>query len=154
VVPAPEEVGERSEQGLDQTRLGCGRHGHGVSIRRRREVRHQSSPRRRWVCPAGRWSIELGSVQKPPEEHPMRMDDMIMVSTDDPSIDPLDMYKTPPPAKWLDQAPKIVRPDQGIDEWQSQGESTATPFGMAATVGWPREEWGFNPGSFSELRPG
>ena len=25
---------------------------------------------------------------------------------------------------------------------------------MAATVGWPREEWGFNPGRFSELRPG
>ena len=25
---------------------------------------------------------------------------------------------------------------------------------MAATVGWPREEWGFNPGTFSELRPG
>ncbi len=25
---------------------------------------------------------------------------------------------------------------------------------MAATVGWPKEEWGFNPGSYSELRPG
>ena len=25
---------------------------------------------------------------------------------------------------------------------------------MAATVGWPREQWGFNPGAFSELRPG
>ena len=25
---------------------------------------------------------------------------------------------------------------------------------MAATVGWPTEEWGFNPGSYSELRPG
>ena len=35
-----------------------------------------------------------------------------------------------------------------------QGEKTSTPFGMAATVGWPRAEWGFNPGSFSELRPG
>jgi predicted TIM-barrel fold metal-dependent hydrolase len=25
---------------------------------------------------------------------------------------------------------------------------------MAATVGWPREEWGFNPGAYTELRPG
>jgi predicted TIM-barrel fold metal-dependent hydrolase len=84
----------------------------------------------------------------------MQMDDMIMVSIDDHSIEPPDMYKNHVPAKWLDQAPKIVRNDQGIDEWQFQGESTTTPFGMAATVGWPREEWGFNPGAFSELRPG
>ena len=38
--------------------------------------------------------------------------------------------------------------------WTFQGQATSTPFGMAATVGWPREEWGFNPGAFSELRPG
>ena len=25
---------------------------------------------------------------------------------------------------------------------------------MAATVGWPSEEWGFNPGTYTELRPG
>ena len=25
---------------------------------------------------------------------------------------------------------------------------------MCATVGWPQEEWGFDPGAFSELRPG
>ena len=84
----------------------------------------------------------------------MRMDDMILVSIDDHMVEPPDMYKNHLPAKWLDQAPKIVRNDQGIDEWTFQGESTATPFGMAATVGWPREEWGFNPGSFAELRPG
>ena len=58
------------------------------------------------------------------------------------------------PAKWKDQVPKVVRSDQGIDEWVFQGEKTSTPFGMAATVGWPREEWGFNPGTYSELRPG
>ena len=28
------------------------------------------------------------------------------------------------------------------------------PFGMAATVGWPEDEWGFNPGLYTELRPG
>jgi hypothetical protein len=84
----------------------------------------------------------------------MQMDDMILVSIDDHMIEPPDMYEKHVPAKWLDDAPKIVRNEQGIDEWTFQGESTATPFGMAATVGWPREEWGFNPGSFTELRPG
>ena len=53
-----------------------------------------------------------------------------------------------------DQAPRIVRNDEGIDQWVFQGQATSTPFGMAATVGWPAEEWGFNPGPFSELRPG
>jgi hypothetical protein len=47
-----------------------------------------------------------------------------------------------------------VRNAQGVDEWTFQGESTTTPFGMAATVGWPREEWGFNPARSPELRPG
>ncbi len=50
--------------------------------------------------------------------------------------------------------PKVVRNDKGVDEWVFQGEATSTPFGMAATVGWPQEQWGFNPGSYSELRPG
>ena len=84
----------------------------------------------------------------------MQMDDMILVSIDDHSIEPPDMYDHHVPAKWRDQAPKIVRNDAGVDLWVFQGEETSTPFGMAATVGWPREEWGFNPGSFSELRPG
>ncbi len=84
----------------------------------------------------------------------MRMDDMILVSIDDHVIEPPDMYRRHVPAKWLDEAPKVVRNERGIDEWVFQGEKTSTPFGMAATVGWPAEEWGFEPGAFSELRPG
>jgi predicted TIM-barrel fold metal-dependent hydrolase len=84
----------------------------------------------------------------------MRMEDMILVSVDDHSIEPPDMYDRHLPARYKDQAPKIVRNDQGIDQWVFQGQASSTPFGMTATVGWPNEEWGFNPGSFSELRPG
>jgi predicted TIM-barrel fold metal-dependent hydrolase len=84
----------------------------------------------------------------------MQMDDMILVSIDDHMIEPPDMYENHVPKTWLDQAPKVVRNEQGVDEWVFQGERTSTPFGMAATVGWPREEWGFNPGAYSELRPG
>jgi predicted TIM-barrel fold metal-dependent hydrolase len=87
-------------------------------------------------------------------ESAMRMDDMILLSIDDHSIEPPDMYDRHLPAKYKDRAPKIIRSDQGVDQWVFQGEATSTPFGMAATVGWPREEWGFNPGTFSELRPG
>jgi predicted TIM-barrel fold metal-dependent hydrolase len=84
----------------------------------------------------------------------MDMDDMILVSIDDHMIEPPDMYENHVPAKWKDLVPKVVRNDQGIDEWHFQGAASSTPFGMAATVGWPKTEWGFNPGSYSELRPG
>jgi predicted TIM-barrel fold metal-dependent hydrolase len=84
----------------------------------------------------------------------MQMDDMILVSIDDHMIEPPDMYENHVPEKWRDQAPKVVRNAQGIDEWVFGGEATSTRFGMAATVGWPAEEWGFNPGTYSELRPG
>ena len=85
----------------------------------------------------------------------MRTEDMILVSIDDHVIEPPDMYKNHVPAKWADQVPKVVHnKDTDVDEWVFQGAATRTPFGMAATVGWPAEEWGFNPGSYSELRPG
>jgi predicted TIM-barrel fold metal-dependent hydrolase len=84
----------------------------------------------------------------------MRKEDMILVSIDDHMVEPPDMYKNHVPAKWADQVPKIVRNAQGTDEWVFQGESTTTPFGLAATVGWPREEWGYNPAALSEMRPG
>ena len=43
----------------------------------------------------------------------MQLDDMILVSIDDHMIEPPDMYKNHVPAKWLDQAPKVVRNDAG-----------------------------------------
>jgi predicted TIM-barrel fold metal-dependent hydrolase len=84
----------------------------------------------------------------------MQLDDMILVSIDDHFIEPPDMYKNHVPAKWADRVPRVVRNAEGLDEWVFQGERTRTQFGMAATVGWPPEQWGFNPGSYSELRPG
>lgn len=84
----------------------------------------------------------------------MRMEDMVLVSIDDHTIEPPDMYTHHVPARWADEAPKVVRNDQGVDEWVFQGEKTSTRFGLAATVGWPPEQWGLDPGAYSELRPG
>jgi predicted TIM-barrel fold metal-dependent hydrolase len=85
----------------------------------------------------------------------MQLEDMILVSIDDHMIEPPDMYKNHVPAKWADKAPKVVpNKETGVDEWVFGGQATSTPFGMAATVGWPKSEWGFNPGAYSELRPG
>ena len=84
----------------------------------------------------------------------MQMDDMILVSIDDHMIEPPDMFENHVPERFRDQVPKVVRNESGQDEWVFQGASTSTPFGMAATVGWPAEEWGFGPASMSEMRPG
>ena len=79
---------------------------------------------------------------------------MILVSIDDHLIEPPDMYKNHVPAKWADEVPKVVRNEQGVDEWVFQGQSHlhAVRHGrhrrLAARGG------GFNPGSYSELRPG
>src|SRR5688500_4969583 len=83
----------------------------------------------------------------------MEMNDMVMVSIDDHMVEPPGMYDRHVPTKWRNQVPKIVR-EQGVDIWEFQGEKTSTPFGMAATVGWPRDEWGFTPAALSEMRPG
>lgn len=83
----------------------------------------------------------------------MQMDDMILVSIDDHMIEPPDLFKNHVPAKYQDRAPRVIRNEAGVDEWVFAGQKSSTPFGMAATVGWPKEEWGFNPGSYSELRP-
>ncbi|HET6954389.1 MAG TPA: amidohydrolase family protein [Acidimicrobiales bacterium] len=83
----------------------------------------------------------------------MQMDDMILVSIDDHFIEPPDMWKHVP-AKWQADVPKVVRNAEGIDQWVFQGQATSTRFGMSATVGWPSEQWGFHPASYSELRPG
>jgi predicted TIM-barrel fold metal-dependent hydrolase len=80
--------------------------------------------------------------------------DMILLSIDDHSIEPPDMYERHVPAKYRDEMPRVVRNAQGIDEWVFQGVATSTPFGMTSTVGWPNEEWGFHPGRYSEMRPG
>ena len=84
----------------------------------------------------------------------MQMDDMILVSIDDHMIEPPNLFENHIPEKYKDRAPKVITNENGVDEWVFEGRSTSTPFGMAATVGWPKEEWGFNPGAYDELRPG
>ena len=85
----------------------------------------------------------------------MQMDDMILVSIDDHLIEPPDMYKNHVPGQVARRGAQ-GRPQRrrASTSGCSRGQATSTPFGMAATVGWPREQWGFNPGAYSELRPG
>jgi predicted TIM-barrel fold metal-dependent hydrolase len=84
----------------------------------------------------------------------MQKDDMILVSIDDHAIEPPTMYDGHVPDKYRDLAPKVIRTPEGIDQWVFQDAATSTPFGMAATVGWPAQDWGRDAGTYTELRPG
>jgi predicted TIM-barrel fold metal-dependent hydrolase len=83
----------------------------------------------------------------------MRAEDMVLLSIDDHSIEPPDLFERHMPARFKDEAPKLVKGDNGRDQWVFQGGSVGVA-GLAAVVSWPKEEWGFDPVDFAEMRPG
>ncbi|MGE0881159.1 MAG: amidohydrolase family protein [Acidimicrobiia bacterium] len=82
----------------------------------------------------------------------MRTEDMILLSIDDHSIEPPDLFERHMPAKYKADAPRLIQ-DNGRDQWVFQGAKVGMA-GLAAVVSWPKEEWGFDPVNFSEMRPG
>ena len=83
----------------------------------------------------------------------MHVDDMIILSIDDHLIEPPDMFDRHVPAKYADQAPKLVRNAAGYEEWIFQDQSMGV-MGLNSTVSWPKEEWGRDPSALAEMRPG
>jgi predicted TIM-barrel fold metal-dependent hydrolase len=83
----------------------------------------------------------------------MQTEDLILVSIDDHVIEPADMYDNHVPATLRDQAPRLVIDDDGREEWRFQGVAMGTG-GMNAVQGLPKAEWGFDPSSHAEMRPG
>jgi predicted TIM-barrel fold metal-dependent hydrolase len=83
----------------------------------------------------------------------MNVDDMIIISVDDHVIEPPDMFDAHVPARYRDQAPRLVRDETGFDSWVFEGTSVGM-VGLNATVSWPKEEWGMDPRSLADMRPG
>ena len=63
------------------------------------------------------------------------------------------MFAAHVPADYRDRAPVIVRDANGIENWSFQGTVTGS-MGLNAVVSWPKEEWGLDPTTFAEMRPG
>lgn len=83
----------------------------------------------------------------------MHADDLILISVDDHLVEPPTMFDAHLDAKWRDRAPKVVRDDTGSDVWTFDG--TVIPnIGLNAVAGRPKEEYGVEPTSFDEMRPG
>jgi len=83
----------------------------------------------------------------------MRPDDLILVSVDDHVVEPPDLFEGHVPARYKDRAPRVVRKADGSDVWVFEG--TPVPnIGLNAVAGRPPEEYGMEPTSFEQLRPG
>ncbi|MDP9336763.1 MAG: amidohydrolase family protein, partial [Actinomycetota bacterium] len=83
----------------------------------------------------------------------MRMDDMILVSVDDHVVEPPDLFEHHLPAKYKDIAPRIEHMPDGTDRWKFL-DFDIPNVGLNAVAGRPPEEYGMDPTSFDELRPG
>ncbi|EFC86726.1 amidohydrolase family protein [Parafrankia sp. EUN1f] len=83
----------------------------------------------------------------------MDINDLILVSVDDHAVEPPDMFAGRLPARYADQAPKVITKDDGTDAWVFEGQE-ATNVGLNAVAGRPPDEYGAEPTRFSEIRPG
>ena len=83
----------------------------------------------------------------------MKIDDMILVSVDDHVVEPPELFERHLPAKYRDIAPHIVHEDDGTDVWHFL-DFAIPNVGLNAVAGRPRDEYGIDPTSFDELRPG
>jgi predicted TIM-barrel fold metal-dependent hydrolase len=83
----------------------------------------------------------------------VEIDDLILVSVDDHVVEPPDMFDRHLPARWREVAPRVVRKDDGTDVWVYDGKEVPN-IGLNAVAGRPKEEYGMEPTSFDELRPG
>jgi len=83
----------------------------------------------------------------------MNLDDMIMISVDDHVVEPPHLFDGRMPAKFADQAPKVITTPQGDDVWTYNG-AVIPNIGLNAVAGRPREEYGIEPTAFTEMRRG
>ncbi len=83
----------------------------------------------------------------------MDVNDMVLVSVDDHVVEPPDLFEGRLPARYADLAPRFVTRDDGTNAWVYEDEEIAN-VALNAVAGRPPEEYGMEPTSFDELRPG
>ncbi|MFI1460286.1 amidohydrolase family protein [Nocardia carnea] len=83
----------------------------------------------------------------------MDKNDMILISVDDHIIEPPDMFANHLPAKYADDAPRLVRMPNGADMWKFR-DRVIPNVALNAVAGRPKEEYGLEPEALDEIRPG
>ncbi len=83
----------------------------------------------------------------------MHADDLILVSVDDHVVEPPGMFEQHLPVQYKSLAPKVVRKKDGTDVWYFNGNQIPN-LALNAVVGRPPGEYGMEPTSYEQLRPG
>ncbi len=83
----------------------------------------------------------------------VKAEDMILVSVDDHIVEPPDMFDNHLTGKYADRKPYIHRTSRGTDVWIYEGQRIAN-LAINAVAGRPKEEYGVDPTSFEQIRPG
>jgi predicted TIM-barrel fold metal-dependent hydrolase len=87
------------------------------------------------------------------EERLVNKDDMILISVDDHTVEPPDMFKNHLSKKYADDAPRLVHNEDGSDMWQFR-DTVIPNVALNAVAGRPKEEYGIEPQGLDEIRPG
>jgi len=83
----------------------------------------------------------------------MHADDLILISVDDHIAEPADMFDAHVPAKYKDQAPRVVIDDNGIQQWW-YGNVKGRNLGLNAVAGKAPEMFNVDASRYDEMRPG
>ena len=78
---------------------------------------------------------------------------LTLISVDDHIIEPPDLFDAHLPQRFKADAPRIVRREDGADVWRF-GEVEVPNVALNAVAGRPKEEYGVEPQSLDEIRPG
>ncbi|BAV40027.1 amidohydrolase family protein [Mycobacterium ulcerans] len=83
----------------------------------------------------------------------MNKEDMILISVDDHTVEPPNMFKNHLSAKYLDDAPRLVHNPDGSGMWKFR-DTVIPNVALNAVAGRPKEEYGLEPQGLDEIRPG
>jgi predicted TIM-barrel fold metal-dependent hydrolase len=83
----------------------------------------------------------------------MNLNEMVLVSVDDHLVEPPHMFDGRLASKYVEYAPQFLTNPDGTNVWSYNGE-TVMNVALNAVAGRPKEEYGIEPTSFGELRPG
>jgi predicted TIM-barrel fold metal-dependent hydrolase len=82
----------------------------------------------------------------------MQLQDMVLISVDDHLIEPPDLFARHISARFKDRAPRMIQRN-GIDKWVFEDKEIGAA-GLNAVAGRPRNEYGMEPVSHSQMRRG